>query len=48
VATVFLVAACLHWRFCVNHPVALPVKRRSFRFTFARPNPITATVPLPA
>ena len=48
VATVFLVAACLHWRFCVRHPVALPVRRQSFHFTFVRPNPVTATVPLPA
>jgi uncharacterized integral membrane protein len=42
VGMVFLVAACLHWRFCVRHPVALPVRRQSFRFTFARPNPLTA------
>ena len=48
VAAVFLVAAGLHWRFCARHPAALPVRRQSFRFTFARPNPITATVPLPA
>jgi hypothetical protein len=48
VAMVFLVATCLHWRFCVRYPAALPVRRQSFRFTFARPNPITATVPLPA
>ena len=46
VASVFLVAACLHWRYCVSHPVALPVKRRSFRFTFARPNPVTAIASL--
>jgi hypothetical protein len=43
VGTVFLVAACLHWRFCVRHPVALPVRRQSLRFTFARPNPVTAS-----
>jgi|SRR6516164_5104234 hypothetical protein len=42
VGTVFLVAACVHWRFCVRHPAALPVKRQSVRFTFARPNPVTA------
>ena len=48
VATVFLASACLHWRFCVRHPVALPVRRQSVRFTFVRPNPVTATVPLPA
>lgn len=27
VASVFLVAACLHWRFCARHPPALPVRR---------------------
>jgi hypothetical protein len=48
VSTVFLVAACLHWRFCVRHPAAVPVRCLSFRFILARPNPITATVPLPA
>ena len=48
VATVFLVATCLHWRFCVRHPVALPVRRQSFHFTLVRHNPVTATVPLPA
>jgi hypothetical protein len=37
VGTVFLVAACLHWRFCARHQAALPVRRQSFRFTFARP-----------
>ena len=42
VGTVFLVAACLHWRFCARHPAALPVRRQSVRFTFARPNPVTA------
>jgi len=36
VGTVFLVATCLHWRFCVRHPIALPVRRQSFRFTFAQ------------
>jgi hypothetical protein len=48
VASVFLVAACLHWRFCVRHPVALPVRRQSFRFTFARPNPVAASALLSA
>ena len=42
VAVVFLAASCLHWRFCVTHPIALPVRRQSFRFTFARPIPVTA------
>jgi hypothetical protein len=43
VGAVFLVAACLHWRFCVRHPVALPVRHQSFRFTFVRPNPVTTS-----
>jgi hypothetical protein len=43
VATVFLVSASLHWRFCARHPAALPVRRHSVRFTFARFNPVTAT-----
>jgi uncharacterized integral membrane protein len=38
VGMVFLVAACLHRRFCVRHPVALPVRRQAFRFTFSRPD----------
>jgi len=42
VAPVFLVSACPHWRFCVRHPVALPVRYQSLRFTFARPNPVPA------
>jgi len=33
VGTVFLVTACLHRRFCVRHPIALPARRQSFRFT---------------
>jgi hypothetical protein len=48
VGTVFLVAACLHWRFCIKHPAALPVRRQSVRFTFARPNPVKAMVLLSA
>jgi len=40
VGTVFLVPACLHWSFCVRHPAALPVRRQSARFTFARLNPV--------
>ena len=48
VGTVFLVAACLHWRFCTSHPAALPVRRQSVRFTFARPNPVTAIALLSA
>jgi hypothetical protein len=39
VATVFLVAACLHWRFCARHSAELLVRRRSARFTFAWPEP---------
>ena len=43
VGTVLLVAACVHRRFCAKHPVALPVRRHSFRFTFTRPNPVTTS-----
>ena len=42
VGTVFLGAACFHWRFCASHPATLPARRQSVRFTFARPNPVTA------
>jgi hypothetical protein len=42
VGTVFLVAACLHWRFHATPPAALPVRRQSVRFTFSRPEPVTA------
>jgi len=42
VATVFLGVACFHWRFCASHPATLPVRQQSVRFTFARPNPVTA------
>jgi hypothetical protein len=48
VGSVFLVAACLHWRFCARHPTALPVRRQSFRITFARPNLVTASALLSA
>ena len=48
VGTIFLVAAGVHWRFCAKHPVALPVRRHSVRFTFARPNPVTAIALLAA
>jgi hypothetical protein len=48
VATVFLVATCLHWRFCAKHPAMLPVRHHSVRFTFARPNPVTAMALAPA
>ena len=48
VGTVFLFAACLHWRFCARHPAALPVRRQSARFTFAKPNPVTAIALLSA
>ena len=43
VGTVFLGAACFHWRFSASHPATLPVRRQSVHFTFARPNPVTAT-----
>ena len=42
VGAVFLVAACLHWRFCARYPLMLPVWRESTRFTFAWPEPATA------
>jgi hypothetical protein len=42
VGTVFLVAACLHWRFCARRPAALLVNRQSACFTFARPEPAMA------
>ena len=42
VGTIFLVAACVHWRFCAKHPATLPVRRHSVRFTFAKPNPVRA------
>ena len=29
VGTVFLFAACLHWRFCARRPVAVPVRCQS-------------------
>ena len=48
VGTIFLGAASVHWRFCVRQPVALPVGRQSFRFTFARPTPVTASALLSA
>ena len=46
VDTVFLGAACFHWSFCASHPATLPVRRQSVRFTFARPNPVTAIASL--
>ena len=42
VGTIFLGAACVHWRFCAMHPATLPARRHSVRFTFARPNPVPA------
>ena len=48
VGSVFLTAACLHWRFSVRHPAALPVRRQSVRFTFTRPSPVTAIALLSA
>ena len=48
VGTIFLGAACVHCRFCAMHPATLPVRRHSVRFTFARPNPVTAIALLPA
>ena len=48
VGTVFLVATCLHCRFCARHPAALPVRRQSARFTFGGLNAVTAIALLPA
>jgi hypothetical protein len=42
VATVFLVAACLHWRFCARHSAELLGTRQPARFTFSRPDPVMA------
>ena len=36
VSAVFLVAACLNWRFCDKHPATLPVWRETARLTFCR------------
>src|SRR6516164_10685219 len=41
VSTVFLGAACFHWRFCASYPATLPVRRLSVSFTFSRRNPVT-------
>jgi hypothetical protein len=48
VGMVFLFTACLHWRFCAKHLGTLSVRRQAFRFTFARPNPVTAIALLSA
>ena len=48
VASVFLFSALLHWRYCARHPAAMPARHQSFRFTFARPNPLTASALLSA
>ena len=48
VGMVFLFTACLHWRFCAIHLGTLSVRRQAFRFTFARPNPVTAIALLSA
>jgi len=40
VGLVFLVAAYLHQRFCVRHPVVLPVRRLSARISFSRPDSV--------
>ena len=48
VGTVFLASAYLHWGFCARHPAALPVRRESVHFVFAKPNPVTAIALLSA
>ena len=42
VGTAFLVAACLHWRFCARRSAELPVRRQSARLTFSRLEPAMA------
>jgi hypothetical protein len=42
VGWVFLVTAGLHWRFCARPSTELLVRHPTARFTFARPNPVTA------
>ena len=37
VGAAFLVAACLHWRFCARRSAPLRVRREPAGFTFARP-----------
>src|SRR5271166_1028580 len=34
--TAFLLAACLHWKFCTRLSAALPARHRLARFTFSR------------
>jgi len=48
VGTVFLVATYYHWRFWARHSAELLVTRPSARFTFSRPDPITAFALLPS
>ena len=42
VGTVFLGAACFHWRFCASHPATLPARRQPARFDFTWPEPAMA------
>jgi hypothetical protein len=42
VGTVFLVAACCHWRFYARRSVTLSVRRQATRLTFSRPQPAMA------
>jgi len=42
VSTVFLGAACFHWRFCASHPATLPASRQPARFDFTWPEPAMA------
>src|SRR5271165_3427489 len=37
--TAFLLAACLHWKFCTRLSAALPARHRLARFTFSRCEP---------
>jgi hypothetical protein len=46
VGTAFLVAACLHWRFCARRSAALSVRHQSARLVFSRPEPAIAIAAL--
>jgi hypothetical protein len=42
VATAFLIAACLYWRFRTRRSAALVVSRKTVRLTFPKPELVTA------
>src|ERR1700693_359895 len=43
VGMAFLVAACLHWRFCARRSAAPSDRRQSARLTFSRPESARST-----